>query len=117
MNLLRFGTAALVAGFVASATEAGPINVTTYHYDNYRTGWNPIEPFLAASRVKSAQFGMIATRKLDDQVDAQPLVLGSQKIAGHGTREVVYVATESDTIYAIDANTGKILLQQNFGTP
>jgi hypothetical protein len=117
MKLLRFGAAALIAGFAASAAEAGPINVTTYHYDNYRTGWNPIEPFLTASRVKSAQFGMIATRKLDDQVDAQPLVLGSQRVGGHSAREIVYVATESNTIYAIDANTGKIMLQQNFGTP
>lgn len=101
----------------AGAAYAGPINVTTYHYDNQRTGWNQIEPGLTAKRVKSSQFMMLASRKLDDQVDAQPLVLGNQMIAGHGRHEVVYVATESNSIYALDANSGRILLQANFGPP
>ena len=108
--------ASMVALFCASA-HAGPISVTTYHYDNLRTGWNQIETGLKPANVASAKFKLVASAVLDDQVDAQPLVLGSQAVNGHGAREVVYVATESDTIYAIDANTGQILLQKNFGTP
>jgi hypothetical protein len=97
---------------------AGPINVTTYHYDNYRTGWNQIETGLTPANVSGANFGLLSSTTLDDQVDAQPLVLGSQKITGRrGKHEVVYVATEGDTIYAVDANTGHILLSKNFGTP
>ena len=106
----------MTALFCANA-HAGPINVTTYHYDNLRTGWDQIEPTLTPKNVGSAKFKLVASAALDDQVDAQPLVLGSQKVNGHGAREVVYVATESNTIYAIDANNGQILLQKNFGVP
>ena len=34
-----------------------------------------------------------------------------------GTHDVVYVATESNTVYAIDVHTGSILLNPNFGAP
>jgi len=116
---MKTSTAVFAAAFTlaAATATAGPISVLTYHYDNLRTGWNQIETGLKPSNVKGANFGLLASTALDDQVDAQPLVLGSQKIAGHGTHEVVYVATESNTVYAIDGNTGHILLQRNFGTP
>jgi hypothetical protein len=115
MKALWLGLA--ITGFAASQGIAGPINVTTYHYDNFRTGWNQIETGLKPSNVRGASFGLLHSTKLDDQVDAQPLVLGSQKVAGHSAREVAYVATESNSIYAIDANSGKVLLHVNFGTP
>ena len=115
MKALWLGLA--ITGFAASQGIAGPINVTTYHYDNFRTGWNQIEPGLKPSNVRGASFGLLHSTKLDDQVDAQPLVLGSQKVAGHSAREVAYVATESNSVYAIDANSGKVLLDVNFGTP
>ena len=104
-------------GALAGAAAAGPINVTTYHYDNLRTGWNQIEPGLTPGNVAGGMFKMIATTTLDDQVDAQPLILGNQAVTGHHAREVVYVATEGNTIYAIDARNGTILLQKNFGAP
>ena len=113
----RATTGVALAASVALGAAAGPINVTTYHYDNFRTGWNQIEAGLKPSVVSGPNFKRIATATLDDQVDAQPLVLGSQKIAGHGTHEVVYVATESNTVYAIDANSGHILISANFGAP
>jgi hypothetical protein len=53
---------------------------------------------------------------LDDQVDAQPLIVPGRTIAG-GTHDVVYVATESNTIYGIDASSGAIILQRNLGSP
>ena len=118
MRRIGLGTAAAVLALGVSAASAGPINVTTYHYDNYRTGWNQIETGLTPSNVGSASFRLRSSTVLDDQVDAQPLILGSQKITGHGgRREIAYVATESNTIYAIDANNGHILLQKNFGAP
>jgi len=67
--------------------------------------------------VKSSQFKMVASTPLDDQVDAQPLVVSNETIQGQGTHDVVYVATESNTIYAIDAATGTVLLSRNLGTP
>ncbi len=104
-------------GFAASQSIAGPINVTTYHYDNFRTGWNQIEPGLKPSNVRGAGFGLLHSTKLDDQVDAQPLVLAARKSPATAPGEVAYVATESNSVYAIDANSGKVLLHVNFGAP
>src|SRR5271168_4117997 len=99
---------------------AGQTAVTTYHYDNYRTGWNQNESVLTPANVKAKVFGRLETVKLDDQVDAQPLVVpGVQITAGsyQGTHDVVYVATEHNTVYAIDVHSGTVLLNPNFGTP
>ena len=110
---LPVAQAALAAG--TSATGAPPISVTTYHYNNLRTGWNQNETLLNAAAFPST-FGVLATVALDDQVDAQPLLVPAQQIAG-GTHDVLYVVTESNSIYALDANTGAILLNRNFGAP
>jgi len=94
--------------------------VTTYHYDNNRTGWNRNESVLTPANVASSSFGLLQTVALDDQVDAQPLVVPGVVItAGNfkGTHDVVYVATEGNTIYAIDTHTRTVLLSPNFGTP
>jgi len=93
----------------------GSPTVTTYHYDTLRTGWNNNEVALTATNFPS-NFGILQTVTLDDQVDAQPLVVPAQTIAG-GTHDVVYVATESNTIYGIDASSGAVLLQRNLGAP
>lgn len=99
---------------VMGATPS-PVAVTTYHYDNLRTGWNQHETTLTASSFPG-NFGILQTVTLDDQVDAQPLIIPGLAIAG-GTHDVVYVATESNTIYAIDASSGAILLSRNLGDP
>jgi len=102
------------------AVAAGPIAVTTYHYDNYRTGWNASETVLTPANVGSASFGLLESVALDDQVDAQPLVVPTVGItAGKypGLHNVVYVATEGNTVYAIDADNGTVLLSANLGTP
>jgi hypothetical protein len=120
---LRVGTvaAAFCAVFAAGSVEA-QVNVTTYHYDNYRTGWNPSETVLSPNAVLGKgtgglTFQMTSFTALNDQVDAQPLILTGQTISGQGVHDVVYVATESNTIYALDANTGAILLHRTLGTP
>ncbi len=116
------GTAILaVLVFISASTllAGGQTAVTTYHYDNYRTGWNQSETVLTPASVGNL-FGLLRTVALDDQVDAQPLVVpGVQITAGAypGTHDVVYVATENNTVYAIDVHTGTVLLNPNFGTP
>jgi hypothetical protein len=113
-------TAALVFISASALLAAGQTSVTTYHYDNYRTGWNQNESVLTPANVARKSFGRLLTVKLDDQVDAQPLVVpGVQITAGNyqGTHDVVYVATENNTVYAIDVHTGTVLLNPNFGTP
>lgn len=120
-RIARHGTAAALlmvcSVFAGRAMAAAPVDILTYHYDNFRTGWNQSEKVLTPRKVKSANFKMIASTPLDDQVDAQPLILGNQAVGTNSAREVVYIATESNTIYAIDGNTGSVLLQKNFGTP
>ena len=94
--------------------------VTTYHYDNMRTGWNHQEKELTYDKVKSAHFGLIQKVALDDQVDTQPLVVPHVNIPtgpSPGIHDVVYVATEGDTVYAIDASSGEILLSPKLGNP
>ena len=63
---------------------------------------------------------MLATTVVDDQVDAQPLIIpGVHITAGNnqGQHDVAYIVTENNTVYAIDANAGTVLLSQNLGTP
>ncbi|HEY8031410.1 MAG TPA: hypothetical protein VIF02_03250 [Methylocella sp.] len=97
--------------------------VATYHYDNLRTGWNRNETILTPANVGPSTFGVLSKVVLDDQVDAQPLVVPSQQIiAGSftlgspGTYEVVYVATEANTVYAINSANGAVLAKRNLGT-
>jgi hypothetical protein len=120
---MRRRRSALVAGVAAltlmSACEHKR-SVTTYHYDNLRTGWNSEEERLKPAKVASPAFGLLHSVTLDDQVDTQPLVVARERITAGpspGRHDVVYVATEGDTIYAIDASTGSVLLSPNFGTP
>ena len=109
------GLALCLPANAPAATSAGT-NVTTYHYDNLRTGWNQTETVLTPANVASGNFGLLTQVALDEQVDGQPLFVSGLSIAG-GTHDTVFVATENNSIYAIDANTGAVLLQQNFGTP
>jgi hypothetical protein len=120
----RTGSAAILAVLFFISTVAlpavGQVAITTYHYDNNRTGWNQAETVLTPANVGSPSFGLLQTVPLDDQVDAQPLVVpGVQITAGknQGLHDVVYVATEGNTVYAIDVHTGIVLLNPNFGTP
>jgi len=99
-----------------SAKTAAEINVTTYHNNTMRNGWDNAEKSLTPSVVGGASFGLLHQVKLDDQVDGQPLLVTGLTIAG-GTHDVVYVATEGNTVYAIDAASGTILQQTNLGTP
>ena len=106
------------AGGAPPPPPPGPALVTTYHYDTLRTGWNNQETMLTASSFPST-FGILKTVQLDDQVDVQPLVVPGSQVANGSltTDDVVYVATENNTVYAIDASTGAILLSRNLGSP
>src|SRR5579872_1073436 len=94
--------------------------VTTYHYDNYRTGWNPSETILTPTNVSGSAFGLLHSVPLNDQVDGQPLYMPGVNITAgqhQGLHNVVYVAAESNTIYAVDAESGTVLLNPSFGKP
>jgi len=114
-------TAILIFIAASAMLAAGQTAVTTYHNDNYRTGWNSNEATLTPANVKKGIFGLQHSVALDDQVDAAPLVVPGVLITAgqfQGTsHDVAYVATEGNTIYAIDVHSGTVLLNPNLGTP
>ena len=89
------------------------VSITTFHNDNSRTGLNPQEVILTPANVNSQQFGKLFSVNVDGFVYAQPLYVSGVSIAG-GTHNVVYVATENDSIYAIDADNGTTYRMVNF---
>jgi hypothetical protein len=115
----RFLAASVVclSCLVAGSCVGTGTNVVVYHQDALRTGWNDQEGTLTPGNVQPGAFGLITSVALDDQVDAEPLVVGNQTIAGAGSHTVVYVATEGNTVYAIDGDSGTILKSVNLGTP
>lgn len=113
----RAAAALVVSAVLANGAWANKFDITTYHYDNFRTGWNSHEKTLTPANVGSSKFQLLSTTSLDDQVDAQPLVLTRQSIKGKGVHDVVYIATENNSVYAIDANSGAVLRQTNLGLP
>jgi outer membrane protein assembly factor BamB len=86
-------------------------NVTTYHNDSARTGQNLTETILTPGNVNSATFGKLFVISVDGKVDAEPLYLTQVSIAGQGTHNVVYVATEHGSVYGFDADSGTLLWQ------
>ena len=90
------------------AVSAAQVSVTTYHNSNTRTGQNINELVLRPANVNVTTFGRLFTRSLDGQVYVQPLYVPNVVIPNKGVHNVVYVATEHDSVYAFDAdsNTG-----------
>jgi hypothetical protein len=86
--------------------------VITYHYDSARTGLNQLETTLTPANVGNLR--LLTSVALDEQIDAQPLYVPGVTIAG-GRHNVLYVVSENNTIYALDARSGAILLHPNFG--
>jgi Legume lectin domain/Chitobiase/beta-hexosaminidase C-terminal domain len=79
-------------------------NVVTEHYDNARTGLNPVESILTPSNVNTSSFGKLFSQSVDSQIYAQPLYMAGLTIPGKGVHNVVFVATENDSVYAFDAD-------------
>ncbi len=87
---------------------AAQTNVATWHNDNLRTGLNANERTLTPANVHPATFGKLFTVPVDGKVDAQPLHIAALNMPGHGQRDVVFVATEHDSVYAFDAAGGVV---------
>lgn len=82
--------------------------VLTQHNDVARTGWYSHETILNTKNVKAGSFGKIFTRTVDDQIYAQPLVVLNVNMPGVGNKNVVFVATVNNTVYAFDADSANV---------
>jgi outer membrane protein assembly factor BamB len=85
---------------VSTSESANPNDWTTYHADNARTGYRPVSNFTSVRNDWNST-------TLDGAVYAEPLVFGGN----------VFVATENNSVYSLDAKTGSILWRTNLGPP
>src|SRR6266481_615137 len=86
------------------ATKPNLPVIATAQYDNARTGANLLETILTPQNVNVGQFGRIAFFPVDGDVYAQPLYVPKLEIPGRGSHNVVFIATEKDSVYAFDAD-------------
>ena len=108
----RYLPLAFVATLAASFPALAQTNVLTWHNDAARTGQNAGEAILAPANVNSTRFGLLANVTVDGKVDAQPLYVSALAI-GTKRHNVLFVATEHDSVYAIDADTATVLWQKS----
>ena len=97
-------TSNMAALTVNPAGGAPSVDVITYHYDNARTGQNLSETTLTLANVNSTSFGKKGEFTVDGKVDAQPLYLSQITVSGQ-KKNLLYVATEHDSVYAFDADS------------
>jgi hypothetical protein len=96
----------------AAVVRAAPTfhGVLTWHNDNLRTGRNPDESILTLKNVNSTTFGKLFVLGADGLVDAEPLYAPGLTVNG-SVHNVVFVASEHDSVYAYDADNGTALWQ------
>jgi hypothetical protein len=99
-------------------TATAAADVLTYHNDNARTGGDLFETTLNPSDVNPTDFGKVFSDATDGAIYAQPLYMAGVSIPGKGVHNVVFVATEHDSVYAFDADTpGPALWHASFLNP
>ncbi|MGA8273689.1 MAG: immunoglobulin domain-containing protein [Candidatus Sulfotelmatobacter sp.] len=99
------------ASLTVSAAAPATTDVLTYHNDVARTGQDLTETTLTLANVNSSTFGKLGFYSADGLVDAEPLYASNVAVPNNGTHNILIVASEHDSVYAFDADSGATLWQ------
>jgi hypothetical protein len=104
-RLLAGAATCILLWLLSISSSFGQTPVLTQHYDNARTGQNTNESILTPANLNPGQFGKLFAQSLDGMEAAQPLYVPAVFIPKlHTTHNVVYAATQHDSVYAFDAD-------------
>ena len=113
--MMRWNLLGCIAGllflFTPCLVNAQMTDVLTYHNDNGRTGQTLNEGILTPANVNTNHFGKLRVLSSDGKVDAQPLYAAGVTIPGKGLHNLLFVATEHDSVYAFDADGTNVFWQ------
>ena len=92
------------ASITVTLPAGSGVNIPTWHVDNNRSGLNASETSLTPTNVAAGTFGKLFSYLVDGYAYAEPLLISNVTIGG-AKHNVLYVATEYDSVYAFDADT------------
>lgn len=107
---LRSAFLALFLALFSSCFSFGQARVLTEHNDNFRSGANTAETILTPANVNFNSFGKLFTANVDGYIVGQPLYLSNVVFPNDTVHNVVYVATQHDSVFAFDADSPQAAL-------
>jgi hypothetical protein len=114
MNIFKGPSIIVFVCYALSVRSLGA-DVLTYHNDNAHTGLNSEEITLTPQNVKASSFGLVRNLPVDGAVFAQTLCVSNVQVSSgaqpQGVHNLLIVATEHDSVYAFDADSGVLYWQ------
>jgi hypothetical protein len=109
------GSSKVTISITVTGSLPTPPAVTTWGYGTQRNNVNMAEYILTPTNVRVATFEKMFSYPVDGFIYGQPLFVPNLTVNG-ATHNVVYVATENNSVYAFDADGGGQLWKTSFGS-